>query len=830
MVIDVRLRIAFCISLFFLVLQLDAQEFVVKGRVLDAANREPLAFVNILSGDGKAGAASDIDGKFILQHSQKVQELKLSYVGYEPATVFVNPSLSEQIIYLKAKETELGEIVIRPGINPADRIIRKVIENRFQNDHEHMRSFSYKTYEKITFGPENDSIPWDSISRFDTSAMQMKEFFDKQYLFMMESASERRFMFPDKNYQKVIASRVSGFADPLFVFLMSQLQSTSFYHEVIKIADIEYINPISTGSLSKYYFELQDTLVEPSPYDTTFIMTFRPLLNTNFDGLKGVISISTNNFAIRNVIAQPARVKSTMTIKVQQLYDFIQNEQWFPVQLNTDIIFQGAIGNGSVTVGVGSGAADPSKKDLVGRGKSYLSDIVLNPEFRKSQFNFIEVDVQPDAYRQSEEVWNKYRVDSLTIREINTYRVIDSMGKANDFDKLGRQMDALLNGKFSLGPVDLELDRILRINRHEGLRLGAGFQSNDRLSQRLQFGAYGAYGFKDRAFKFGGQFNILIDKFRDARIGISFHDDLQEAGITEPFTGKKELIDVSRFRQLLVNKMDHSVCQQLSAGTRLLKYAYLTASFQREWIVPAYDYQYTRFNHENIRITANEFRFTEATLGLRYAYGEKFIRNTRSIISLGTSHPVIWISYTRGFNGLSGGEYDYHRVNLKAQKTFSFKYLGKTSVVLQSGVVSSRMPYPGLFNALSDYSSFSFYSPNSFATMRMNEFAADRYAVVFLSHNFGNLLFRSKYFNPEPEIVTNIGYGYLTNPQDHEGLAIRGYEKGYFESGIVLNNMLNLGIVRLGIGGFYRYGNYAYPGWKDNATIKLSLGYVLDSQ
>lgn len=826
MVIHFRRKILLCIPLFFLMLHLVAQDFVVKGRVLDAANREPLAFVNILSGDGKAGAATDIDGKFVIHHNQRIQELKLTYIGYEPSVVPVNPALSEQIIYLKAKETELGEVVIKPGINPADRIVRKVLENRFQNDHEHMSAFSYNTYEKLTFGPENDSVFFEDINPSDTSALEMKAFFEKQHLFMMESVSERRFMYPDKNYQKVIASRVSGFADPLFVFLMSQLQSTSFYHEVIRIADIEYINPISTGTLSKYYFELQDTLIEPFPYDTTYIMTFRPLLNTNFDGLKGMLSISTNNFAIRNVIAQPARVTGTVTVKIQQLYDFVQNEQWFPAQLNTDIIFQGAIGNGSVSIGVGSGFAEPSRKDLVGRGKSYLSDIVLNPEFRKSQFNYIEVDVQQDAYRQKEDVWNRYRVDSLTQREINTYHVLDSLGKAHDFDRMGRQLDAMLNGKVALGPVNLELDRIFRLNRYEGIRLGAGFHTNERLSELVQVGGYGAYGFKDHEFKYGGQFSILIDKFRDARIGISFHDDLQESGITDPFGGRKELIDISRFRQLLVNKMDHSVCQKFMVGTRLLKYAHVTASFQREWVVPMFDYQYIHTRQENIKVTSNEFRFTETSIGIRYAYGEKFIKNTRSIISLGTSHPVIWISYTRGFNGLSGGEYDYHRVNLKVQKTFSFKYLGKTSVLLQSGIVSSKMPYPGLFNALSDYSSFSFYSPNSFATMRMNEFAADRYAVLFLSHNFGNLVYRSKHFNPEPELVTNIGFGQLANPGDHTGLSVRGYENGYFESGILLNNLLNLGIVRLGVGGFYRYGSYAFPGWKDNATIKISLGYV----
>jgi len=90
--------------------------------------------------------------------------------------------------------------------------------------------------------------------------------------------------------------------------------------------------------------------------------------------------------------------------------------------------------------------------------------------------------------------------------------------------------------------------------------------------------------------------------------------------------------------------------------------------------------------------------------------------------------------------------------------------------------------------------------------MRMNEFAADRYACLFLSHDFGKLLYRSRYFNPQPELITNAGIGSLHHPENHLDLTAKSYEKGYFESGLIINNLLNLGITRLGIASFYRYG------------------------
>lgn len=827
MPIYIKRLLVFCLFILFALASVWAQDFIVKGRVVDADSKEPLAFVNILSNDGPAGTATDIDGKFTIRDNSPVTRLKLSYVGYEPLVVMISQPKNEQFIRLQKKELELEEVVIKPGINPANRIIRSVLENRFLNDHEHMESFAYSTYEKITFGPEIDTIPWsDSIAR-DTSSLQMKEFFDKQHLFMMESVTERKFMFPDKNYNKVIASRVSGFGDPLFVFLMSQMQSTSFYRETVTISDKQYINPISSGTLSKYYFEIYDTLVEPWPYDTTYIMTFRPLMKTNFDGLKGVISISTNGFAIRNVIAEPARVTGSMTIKIQQLYDYVQNEHWFPLQLNTDIIFNDALGKGSVSIGVGNAPDNPGRSDLIGRGKSYISAIRLNPPFRRSEFGFVEVDVQPDAFRQPAIVWDQYRHDSLSLREINTYRILDSIGEANHFDRLGYRLDAILNGKIPAGIFNLELDKIGHWNRYEGLRLGMGLHTNDRFSRVFQLGGYGAYGFKDTRPKYCASAQFMISRLHDSKVRFLYQDDLSEAGFDDPFLDNRMLINAENYRKLLVSRMDHFTLLSMGLGSRLLNYAYVELMFQRARYKPLYEYGYLTHRDEDIEVYSGIFDIDEVSLKIRYAYGEKFVSNSRSVISMGTKYPVVWLNYGRGIKGWGIGQYSYNRLNLKVQKTFSLKYLGKTSLTLSSGWIDNDVPYPLLYNALSDYAAFSVYSSNSFATMRMGEFVADRYAALFLSHNFTSLLYRSKHFNPQPEIICNIGFGSLSHPENHKNINAKGYEKGYYESGLLLNNMLNFGFTKIGLGAFYRYGHYSLPNRKDNIAYKLTLGFII---
>lgn len=802
-----------------------SQQVTLKGKIVDSESLSPLAFVNVLADNGPAGACTDIDGKFILHSQHSLKVLKITYVGYKSMIVSTDSLPDDMIIRLEKTGVDLGEIVIRPGINPAHRIIRQVLENRNLNDHEKMSSFSYTSYEKTTFGPENDTMPLIDSLVADTSYMGWRDFFNRQHLFMMESVVERSFIYPGKNYNNVVASRVSGMSDPLFVFLMSQLQSTSFYREIIKIADKEYINPISDGTFSKYYFEIRDTLVEPPPYDTTYIISFRPFLNTNFDGLKGIVSISTNNFAIRNIIAEPARNPSTFTIKIQQLYDFVQDEHWFPLQLNTDLIFKGAIGRGSIVVGVGSGFEDSTHTDLVGRGKSYISNIRLNPQIKPNKLGFVEVDVQPDAYRRSEDVWNMYRTDSLTARDRMTYHVIDSIGQEEGLDKIGQKFDALANGVLSAGIIDFELDQFVRANSHEGIRAGAGIHTNDRLSKYFSLGGYGAYGFDDKKFKYGGNFALKLNRFMEMELGLSLMDDVTEPGTSNPFALSLGLFKPEKYRSIYIIQMDHLVKQQASFGGRVFNYLKFNTAFTRAYREPLYDYNYRIASSENLTIGRKDFTFAEISLTMRYAYGEKFIKNTRSLISLGTSYPEIWFSITRGLK-IAGGEYNYNRFDMKISKTFATKYLGKTKVVVEGGIFDCSQPYVNLYNSLGSYRPFGLWSPNSFATMRIGEFTADRYAAIFITHSFGKLLFRSKHFNPVPILITNAGLGSLRNPGDHIGIDVSDFRKGYFESGLVIDKILNLGVAGLGIGGFYRYGPYSFSTFKQNAALKIAVSFA----
>ena len=325
--------------------------YYVTGRVVDSKTKESLAFVNIVINNSNTGGTTDIDGKFSLRSLKPVRTLVLSYVGYEPRTITIGSRTKDLLIQMVQKEIDLQEVEILPGINPAHRIIRNAIENRDINDPEKVKTFSYTAYDKTVFTVDKDTtLKGDFSALVDTSMMQnlkgmdvdftmktdsvkmdsamndsatqlIEKLISKQYLFLMENVTKRKFMAPDKNYNKVIATKMSGFKDPIMVFLSTQIQSLSFYKPFISIMMKDYINPIGSGSFSKYFFKLEDTTYAGK--DTVFIISFRPRKGTNFDGMKGVVAINSHNWAIQNVTAEPYPNAGGLMIRIHQLYELV---------------------------------------------------------------------------------------------------------------------------------------------------------------------------------------------------------------------------------------------------------------------------------------------------------------------------------------------------------------------------------------------------------------------------------------------------------------------------------------------------------------------------
>ncbi len=797
--------------LIFALAEIQAQDHIVKGRVIDQASKKPLAFVNMVVNDSRYGGTSDIDGKFNIRSNEPISKLQITYVGYEDTSIQVR-GRDSLLIRLRQVHYELPEIAVLPGVNTAHRIISNVTQNKDRNDPEKLDSFSYTAYDKMYFTIDRDTLSvLDSIIA-DTSMQKIRKFIDEQHFFLMETVTERKFMAPERNHEKVIASRISGFKDPIIVFMISQMQSTSFYDDIIEIMGKSYINPISKGSLNKYFFLLQDTAYT-AQNDTVFIISYRPRKGTNFDGMKGVLSVNSNGWAIQNVIAQPAESDGMFEIRVQQLYEQFDEGQWFPVQLNTDLKLR--------FVQVGTAGAN---MHMIGIGKSYLKDLELEPGLVARQFSNIEVEVDPDAYRMKENFWNQHRVDSLTKQEKRTYTFIDSIGEEYHFDEIAGTMDALLTGEIPWGHVNLDMDKFVRYNDYQGLYLGLGAHTNGRFSEHLKVGGFWGYGFKDKTAKYGANASLRLWRKHDMKLGISYYWNAVESAGVNFFDDSDNLMRPENFRELLIRRMNMTENISGYLQFKTLKYLTVNLSLARQYKEAFGDYEFIDLSVSPGTLR-NNFVFTEAGISLRYAYKETFMQTAKSKVSLGTDYPIIWLQYKRGLKDVFEGQFEYDRFDLKLEESFYSKYLGKTTLRLMGGYIDGKIPYCNLFNGNGSYREFTINAPFSFATMRMNEFLSSKYIAFYFYHDFDNLLLGGNRWKPELAFATNVAFGSLDHADEHLSVNFNTLEKGYFESGILVNRFLDLQLYSLGLGAFYRYGSYSFDNAWDNVALRLSLKF-----
>ncbi len=766
---------------------------------------------------------TDIVGKYSLKSEMPSDSVLFSYMGYE---VFKYKLSKEKMLHnhltlniaLKPTNYTLKEVVFKAGENPAHRIINKVIENRDKNNPEKLHSYTYKSYNKFFFTTDVDSaIKGDSLEgkgMTDSSRQKTKDFLDKSYIFLVESITEKRFLYPDNNKEVVIASRVSGLQDPSFSPIASGMQSFSFYNDYFVLSERNYLNPISKNSTHKYFFNIEDTTWKGK--DTVFIISFKPRSGKNFDGLKGILYINTNGYAIQNVIAEPNETKGKLTMRVQQQYELMQGGHWFPRQLNTDLIMHKAV-NGYA--------------DLSGIGRTYIQDVQFDTTLSKKLFDDIVLDYEPGMKPRDEAFWNEYRHDTLTEKEKNTYTVIDSIGKKENIDGKIKFFLALGNNRLPYSIFDVNLDKLLNQNDYEGFRLGLGVHTNDKLSRHFAIGGYYAYGFKDMKNNYGADANILLSKRRDIRIGAAYIHDVAESGGQGFYDNTKSFLN-EEFRKFSIKKMDAVEEAKYFLSGNLLRYVNASIFIKQNHTTATDGYKYLSFQRPAVGLY-NNFYFTSAGIELKYAYKEKFVKAFDQKFSNGTKYPVVWLNISHGFNNLLNGEYQYTKFDFQAEKSFRIRNTGKSSFIINAGLTNGSVPYPILFNGKGSNSSIqgiyhtSFYSGNSFQTMGMNEFLSDRFAAIFYTHHFGHLLFKSKKFQPTMSVVTNLGIGSLSHKEQHEGIEFRTMEKGFYESGMVINNLYKLTFLRFGVGIFYRYGPYSNALPQDNFYFKMSWTFFL---
>ena len=786
----------------------------VKGIIADSSTRHALPFATVRS--GKQSVITGINGQFALPAA--ADKLTVSYTGYTTRNISTDRFKNNDTIFLAPLEASLDAVIIKPDYDKVKRIVNTAIRNKSDHNPEMYDAYQCNIYYKMKTDlrrmqpssedsarlaqvrARRESNKKDSTKNDNDSGANF--LMGNNHLLFSETYSKRLYKKPGQLQEVVQASRFSGLKKTYFTSLVTNVLPFHMYNDFIQLNGRDYSNPISKGWQQRYDIRLADEIINDG--DTTYILKFSPKKNVVFNSLKGMVYINTKGYAITHFIGAAREATTNREMHIEQICQFV-NGRWFPKELNFDLFFD----------------RYPSPElGLSMNGHSVIDSVLYVPDNSIVLDKAHNVKLSDSVDLRSEADWQKMRPDSITQKERNTYVVIDSFAKKRNIENIVNAFSRLAFGRFPLGKIDLDISRLLASNDYEGTRLGLGIYTNDKISKYFSAGGWFGYGFRDKAIKYGGSLTIYPKGNKEHWLQASYQRNYQSPGNVSIHPD----LDRSGLRNWLLAKIDRVEEYAVKLHTQL-GYWQVEPGGRRQQLLSLYDNNFI-YNSKNIL----NYTVNEASLNLRYAYGEKRVPVFDYYVSSVTKYPIFYLRTAAGT--IESGTYKAKYVNAIAAITFSkhFNRWGKDNFRLEGGLIHAFDDQPIAKSFLLAGNGFrrngiNYYQPAGFTTLRVYDFFSDRYISFLYKHDFDKYLWQNKLSKPYISIAHNLMYGGLKPQHKMASAGIQTPVSGYHETGIILNQLLqrsalNLFNVYFNAGVFYHWESKF--NWERNGVIVMS--------
>ncbi len=802
-------------ALYFLISYTSYSQNTITGKIIDSSNDNTLAFATIKS--DSEYTLSNINGDFSITITKTPSTIEASYLGYQTKTITIN-SLDENnlILKLSPKEEDLDAVNINAVENNTKTIIQKAINQRITNNpNSSLPTYSYKSYNKFKITEENTV----SLESQDTADTDIESIFNDAHSFLSERVSKHIFQQGKGEQETVLATQMTGFKKPIYDVLGITVQSNTVYNENYVIFDNKYVGPLSKRSIRNYYYKILDTTKTSRP---AYVILFQPRRSKSYASLEGVLYLDVETLAIQKAKVE---LKGELNIMATHNFEYFPEEKkWFPKN-NEIIIRQGngkqkvTLFGGSISVGrLAKNKKDPSHdKDFLVSKTDYF-DIKLNDSVSLKKPN-VSIQIDQEAINKPESYWEQYRTTAITEKDIKSFPIIDSIVEAQNIERRINVIQSFNIGYYPVGFFDFDLRYPIKYNNFEGLRLGIGGITNDKLSEHFRLDGYLVYGFKDKKYKYSAGGGVLLNKNTGTWLNLNYTDDLSEVGSFAYLTDKRVY---SLFEPRLVNidfyykhrtwrsSLQHRIAPTLLSETQ----------FSVSEINQTGGYTYTNGNQNY-----SSYKLTEATLSLRWSPFSKYLKTPNGLKEIHDGYPKISGQFTQGISGLFNGDFSYSKVGLKVEHTINRLNESSTNFLFEADWATGDLPLTHLYHAYPNSPTretvlqrFSVAGRRGFETMYFSEFFSDRLATLQIRHKLRPFKIAS-WFKPELVLINRYALGDVSNITNHNGVSFNSLNELYQESGFEINKIF----AGFGLSFAYRYGAYHLPNFSDNLAFKFTF-------
>lgn len=710
---------------------------VVSGKVTDANSGDPIPFANVIFKGTSTGITTDFDGNYTLRTSARPDSLQASYIGYKPKTKGIRKGVTQVINFqLEELSTNLSEVTITAGENPAFQILQRVDENRKEHDKRRLTAYEYEAYTKIEIDIDNMSEKFRKrkIVQKITQVLDSVDVIAGEDgkpilpLFISENVSKLYYRDnPRLKTEHILKSKITGIGiedgDMVTQLVGSSFQEYNFYQHWLNIVGKDFISPIADGARLYYEYDLIDSVYINGIY--CYRIDFSPKSPQDL-AFTGIMWITKHEYALKQIdatVGRTANLNFIEKIKIQQELDPTGDGAWLPVK-------------NRVLIDVSE--LTPNTAGMLAKFYTSNKNIVINQP-KETSFYAQSIVLDDQAYaNKDEEYWDSLRHEPLSSTEKSVYRMIDTLQNIPVVKTYTDLILLAVNGYYEVGKIEIgPVMSLGSINNLEGLRFQPGFRTTEHFSKKWMIGMGLGYGFKDEEFKYNLNVTRILSRKRYTTLSFRTRRDLNRIGVDD---------------EALADNYIFLAAQRWGKFRRGYYFDENRLNFQREFLKgfqsrialryntfsPAFNFGYYPDPADHA-VVSESFETAEVLLEARFARDELFVQGQNIRYSLGvTNWPVITATYIRGFKGIFGSDFIYNKARLSVDQPLRYGIIGNGRVRISGEYIFEALPYPLLAYHLGNETSF--YTTATYNLMNFGEFVSDSYASFQYQHNFEGFL------------------------------------------------------------------------------------------
>lgn len=698
----------------------------IKGIVKDAQTGEPIAYASVFVKNTSIVTFTNDSGAYILETRQKIDSITVSFLGYRSQTEPVERG-SPQIINfnLQPNVVVFNEVVVRPGENPAHRILRAIQANKKRNQLQ-SANIEYNRYSKVLISLNNIDEKFKNRKilqpfKFVFENVDTNSYTGNVYLPLVlaeSSVDVYNTQNPPLHKEVVRATKISGIQDQNILNFFGGLdQSFNIYNDYMDFyTESGFVSPISRDGLLFYKYYLVDSAYRNG--HKCYNISFKPRRKqerTFFGDFWVVDSV----FAIQQLsmrINPQANLNFITDLYAEYNYAPLNDTLWVITRefVQADINL----------------AESKKLKGLQGKKTIIFSNYKTTPKLSEQILTRKEDVIVPDSAIQSNSI-EKLRPVALSTKEQRTYAMVDSIKNVPAFKSTYNTIKTVVEAhysfdKFKIGPYF----SFYSYNKVEGHRFRIGGVTSDDFSQRVQITGYLAYGSDDEKFKYYGNVMYLLSRQPYIKLTALHRHDVSQVYLA-PGELLNENIVSSFFRRAEFTKL------QMIDNSALLLETDLHPNLSANLGISLFKVesnQYIPFIRTIDSTWVKQVNTSELSLGLHYEKGQKFYNTTFFRYRYLNEHPAFDVTFTGSIKNLFGGQYNYAKLKIRYSQYLKTNPFGYNKYYLEIGKIFGNVPWP-LLHVYKGNETYG-YNSTAFNLMNYYEFVASEFITFSTEQHF----------------------------------------------------------------------------------------------